>query len=111
MVTRRNHNPVTADNFLTIDDLDKIPIPPASCRDPYGKWTCKDGREVLFDRGYSPIYSRRPGQPTELADPEEFVDGIVKSEHYWLDGRTQPEYSAATRRKLDRILREWGIRP
>jgi hypothetical protein len=110
MVTRRNHNPVTADNFLTIDDLDKIPIPPASCRDPYGKWTCKDGCEVLFDRGYCPIYSRRPREPAKVADPHEFVDDTVKSEHYWLDGRTQPERSWKTQRKLDQLLREWGVR-
>ena len=25
---------------------------------PYGLWTCADGREVLFNRHYQPIYER-----------------------------------------------------
>jgi RecA-family ATPase len=31
-------------------------------RCPYGKWTCADGREVLFNRSYWPILERRPAQ-------------------------------------------------
>jgi hypothetical protein len=27
---------------------------------PYGVWRCADGREVLFDRSYHPIWQRRP---------------------------------------------------
>jgi hypothetical protein len=30
---------------------------------PYGKWTCPDGREVLFNRFYEPIWQRHPEQP------------------------------------------------
>jgi hypothetical protein len=30
---------------------------------PYGKWTCADGREVLFNRLYWPILQRIPRQP------------------------------------------------
>ena len=29
---------------------------------PYGKWTCADGREVLFDRNYTPMNERRPDE-------------------------------------------------
>ena len=77
---------------------------------PYGLWRCADGREVLFDRSYCPIYSRRPGERAELADPDEFVPDIVKEQHFWVDGRQQPERSHATRRKLDKILKSWGVR-
>src|ERR1019366_697539 len=31
-------------------------------RMPFGKWTCADGREVLFNRNYKPIWQRYPGQ-------------------------------------------------
>jgi hypothetical protein len=36
---------------------------------PYGKWTCADGLEVLFDRYYSPMWAWRPGECTTAADP------------------------------------------
>ena len=31
-------------------------------RYPYGRWTCADGRQVLFNRGYNPIWSWRPNR-------------------------------------------------
>jgi len=40
---------------------------------PYGKWTCEDGREVLFNRFYEPIYERRRNSSAELADRKEWV--------------------------------------
>lgn len=40
---------------------------------PYGKWTCKDGRELLFDRDYVPICQRYPGKEAQPADPAERV--------------------------------------
>jgi hypothetical protein len=39
---------------------------------PYGLWTCADGREVLFNRYYHPVYQRYPGQPACPADPVEW---------------------------------------
>jgi hypothetical protein len=79
-------------------------------RAPYGLWRRADGREVLFDRSYCPVYSRFPGQAAEIADPDEFVDRVVQEQHFWTDGRQQPERCLATRRKLDRLLSEWGVR-
>jgi hypothetical protein len=43
---------------------------------PYGMWTCADGREVLFNRGYRPIWERRPGKAAQKANPGEWVDWI-----------------------------------
>jgi hypothetical protein len=74
---------------------------------PYGRWRCGDGREVLFDRHYSPIASRRPGEEPELCDPGERVKDIAGRDWFYRD-RT-PE-----RIKLWRAvgaLREWGLRP
>ncbi len=40
---------------------------------PYGKWTCEDRREVLFNRFYEPIYQRIRMGVTESADRKEWV--------------------------------------
>lgn len=40
---------------------------------PYGMWTCRDGREVLFSRGYRPMWQRMPGECATQADPNERV--------------------------------------
>jgi hypothetical protein len=44
-------------------------LTPSYARLPYGIWICADGREVLFNRAYSPIWQRSPGQLAEPADP------------------------------------------
>src|SRR5260221_9743901 len=40
---------------------------------PYGRWICADGREILFSRGYKPLWQRYPGGPATRADPHERV--------------------------------------
>jgi len=67
---------------------------------PYGRWICADGREVLFDRRYLPIWQRGPGALASLADPKE----RVAFEHQeWFfnddnppDGTPQPAAAAPT---------------
>lgn len=39
---------------------------------PYGCWTCAAGREVLFNRFYTPIWQRLDGSVL-AADPDEWV--------------------------------------
>lgn len=39
---------------------------------PYGLWTCADGREILFNRRYTPIWQRHEGV-VRPADPEEWI--------------------------------------
>jgi hypothetical protein len=72
----------------------------------YGRWRCLDDkgrREVLFNRDYQPLWSRRPGQPVEVADPKEWVEGIIgDADYFWTDGR-------GTNTRGLRLLREWGI--
>jgi hypothetical protein len=52
---------------------------------PYGMWTCADGREVLFNRSYKPIWQRRPDQLAERADLNEWVKEIKKQEWFYDD--------------------------
>lgn len=51
---------------------------------PYGCWTCADGREVLFNRGYQPIWQRHDGVVTEC--PPHWVEQIVRTCHFYNDG-------------------------
>jgi hypothetical protein len=72
---------------------------------PYGCHHCEDGREVLFDRDYCPIVSRRPGEPAVLADPHEWVRNIVRQK--WLYQDATPE---RTRLKIATAkIVEWGM--
>jgi hypothetical protein len=71
---------------------------------PYGKWTCEDGREVLFDRNYSPICQRYPGQAATMAKPTEWVPW--KSQTFFYDDGTP----MAKKRRITRtVLDEWGM--
>jgi hypothetical protein len=51
---------------------------------PYGKWTCKSGREVIFNREYQPILQRINGT-LSYADRNEWVPDIVSAEYYYND--------------------------
>jgi hypothetical protein len=51
---------------------------------PYGKWTCEDGREVVFNREYQPIFQRVDGV-VSYANRDEFVENIVSVELYYQD--------------------------
>jgi hypothetical protein len=71
---------------------------------PYGKWTCADGREVLFNRFYEPIYQRYPQGSAEAADRNEWVPW-KRQEWFYDDGdseRRAIKYAEA-------ILAEWGL--
>jgi hypothetical protein len=67
---------------------------------PYGKWTCADGREVLFNRKYCPILQRTPRgvqSKTALADPSEWVPWQTQ-DHFFDDGNS-PWCHVASRRR------------
>jgi hypothetical protein len=71
---------------------------------PYGKWTCADGREVLFNRFYEPIYQRLPHGPVELADANEWVP-YKSQEWFYDDGYSERRARAAAKA----ILINWGV--
>lgn len=53
---------------------------------PYGKWTTKDGTEVLFNRKYQPIWMKHPDGKVSSAPRDWWVPNIVKQEWYYNNG-------------------------
>jgi hypothetical protein len=92
---------------LLATDFSKEP-PPDPRRPVYGIWTLADGREMLFDRDYRPLYSRRRGEVAEIADPQRPA-GIIKERFFWADRDSIHSLCPATQRKLRAVLQAWGI--
>lgn len=74
---------------------------------PYGKWTCEDGREVLFNRRYKPIWQRRPGEEATTADPAERVK-FVQEEWFYRD-TSAPWRNKRTKAECEAVLAAWGV--
>lgn len=55
-------------------------------RIPYGMWRCANGREVMFNREYNPIFQKMPGEGVTAAKPKEFVLEIVFEGFFFVDG-------------------------
>jgi hypothetical protein len=71
---------------------------------PYGEWRCADGRLVLFNRGYRPLWEKYPDQPAVRADPGEWVK--------WEGQRWFSEDGDSERSRIlagAAVLKEWGI--
>lgn len=80
---------------------------------PYGKWTCADGREVLFNREYQPIWQRREFD-VDRADPSEWV--AWETQEWFYDDSCPPfsyggghRANMSTRKRCEKILESWGI--
>jgi hypothetical protein len=71
---------------------------------PYGQWSCPDGREVLFNRCYEPIWQRRPGEAPARADPKEWVKW-EKQTWFYDDGHREKQKADRAKAKLA----EWGL--
>jgi hypothetical protein len=75
---------------------------------PYGKWTCADGREVLFNRDYCPIWERSTTGIGMAIAPDADVR-YTHSEHYY-DDRSAPYYgNDETLKNCLAVLKEWGV--
>lgn len=75
---------------------------------PYGVWKCADGRDVLFNRDYQPIFDRRVGSGPVPADPQEWVKHI--DEEKWFYSDVDPPWcDYAARRRCLAVLRDWGV--
>jgi RecA-family ATPase len=79
------------------DDAGRMTFNEWQRRCPYGKWTCEDGREVIFNRDYWPILERRPGEQAKLANPNEWVSHVGQ------------EFFEPT--EVNAILVDWGFSP
>jgi len=67
-------------------------------------WTCADGREVLFDRYYEPLYQRYPGRAPTPVDPWERVQW---DSQIWFYGDGAPEL--AKLKASRKALEDWGV--
>jgi hypothetical protein len=79
---------------------------------PYGKWTCVDGREVLFNREYRPILQRRPNGPVEVANPSErvrFNQQIWFYQDEELGGRSTRGPSKRLLKRINDALAAWSL--
>jgi len=83
------------------------PISPEGerARPPYGKWTCEDGSQVLFNRSYRPIYQRSPDGFVSEADPRKWVESIVSDVFFWDDSTKKDAKARAVRKALN----DWGL--
>jgi hypothetical protein len=83
---------------------------------PYGVWTCADGRQVLFNRDYLPIFERQPGELGRVADHAEWVAEIVATKHFF-DGGNSPvsQFSVPARQwrpvveRINLLLVSWAL--
>lgn len=71
---------------------------------PYGRWTCPDGRQVLFDRRYRPMWQRSPDGFVSHADPSEWVS---YAEETWFYDDATPELDKHKAALV--ALQAWGI--
>lgn len=74
---------------------------------PYGKWTCADGTEVLFNRDYCPMWAKLPDGSVIPLDPDTWIS-YRDQEWYFGDG-TAPWDNKASFEKCVNVLKEWGI--
>ena len=82
---------------------------------PYGKWTCADGREVIFNRYYRPIWQRSADGVVSVADCGEQV-AFVTQEWFYTDGSAPwKDYTVnhavlLTHRACAIALGRWGLK-
>jgi hypothetical protein len=72
---------------------------------PYGIWECDDGRAVLFNREYQPIWERR-GTGVQQARPDEWIEFARQSWFY--NDATAPWRDPKTERKCWSVLRAFS---
>jgi hypothetical protein len=74
---------------------------------PYGIWTCADGRQVLFNRRYQPMWQRMPGEQASEANPDE---RIPFERQEWLYSDADPPWkSEDSLARCKAILEAWGV--
>jgi hypothetical protein len=71
---------------------------------PYGIWVTNDGREILFNRDYQPLWERRGGSPPVPAERREDVRAPITKFFY-------SEGTPDKARRALQALKAWGIDP
>lgn len=70
---------------------------------PYGMWVCADGRVVIFNRNYSPIWERLPDGTVQRANPHEWIKWTRQS---WFD-LGSARYERDARERLRKVLADF----
>lgn len=77
---------------------------------PYGKWSCSDGTEVLFNRDYCPIWQKGTDGKVSSIEPDIYIENKGNGEFYFND-RTAPWYGDKdTLSVCLGALESWGVR-
>lgn len=74
---------------------------------PYGKWTCVDGTEVLFNRDYRPIWKKQSNGTVVAANPNEWV--TFKDQEFLFGDHNPPREDRNSHRICINLLRNWGV--
>lgn len=74
---------------------------------PYGKWTCADGTEVLFNRDYCPMWARLLDGSVISLDPDTWIS--YKDEEWYFSDGTAPWHKKETIPRCLKVLEEWGV--
>jgi hypothetical protein len=70
---------------------------------PYGRYVASDGREIIFNRHYRPIWERLPDGTVRRANPHEWVDWIRQG---WF-GLGSMRYEKSAREAYRKVLRDF----
>jgi len=81
---------------------------------PYGKWTTKDGMEVLFNRHYQPIWKKDSSGVVTEANKNWWVPNILLQEFYYDDssppyGRRNSNKTKQSYNKCISALASFGV--
>lgn len=88
--------------LLNREEIMQLPIG-ATEREPYGAYITKDGEEVLFDRGYSPML-RRDKDKTNVRKASGWIDNIAAQVWFYEDANS-PRGPRRLKRTKDTISR------
>jgi hypothetical protein len=84
---------------------------------PYGRWTCADGRQILFNRNYCAVYERRPGGLGRVADHAEWIEW-VEQEFFFNDSNSPVSWWSVPSwqwqpvlARINRSLVGWALSP
>lgn len=75
---------------------------------PYGRWTCANGRQVIFDREYRAMWQRLPNGRVCDVDPCDLVEWC-REEFFFDDGLPQYRQYGAMRRLRNILVQEWRM--
>jgi hypothetical protein len=70
---------------------------------PYGRWIARDGRTIIFNRRYSPIWECLPDGTVQRANLNEWVDWVAQG---WFDHGSM-RYEKTAREAYRKVLRDF----